>query len=141
MSGGAPTFRAVKNPCLTYSQPSISMIPLYPCSECRDSTNCKLSSTISSVTQSCPSLCDPMDYSMLGFSVRHQLLEPTQTHVITSVMPSNHLNFCHTLSSCLQSFPASGSFQMSQFFAYGSQSIGVSLQHQSFQGIFRIDFL
>ena len=29
-------------------------------------------------------------------------------------------------SSCLQSFPASGSFQMSQFFASGSQSIGVS---------------
>ena len=45
-------------------------------------------------------------------------------------------------SSSLQSFPASMSFLMSQFFASGSQSIRVSaLQHQSFQWIFRTDFL
>ena len=37
-------------------------------------------------------------------------------------MPSNHLN---PFSSCLQSFPASGSFPMSQFLAWGGQSIGV----------------
>ena len=44
-------------------------------------------------------------------------------------------------SSHLQIFPASGSFQMSQFFALGGQSIGVSqLQHQSFQRRFRTDF-
>ena len=43
-------------------------------------------------------------------------------------------------SSRLQSFPASGSFQMSQFFASGGQIIGV-LQHQSFQRIFKTDFL
>ena len=43
---------------------------------------------------------------------------------IESVMPSNHLIICHLLSSCLQSFPASGSFPVSQFFASGSQSIG-----------------
>ena len=45
---------------------------------------------------------------------------------IESVMPSNHLILCHPLSSCLQSFPASGSFPMSQFFASCDQSIGVS---------------
>ena len=44
-------------------------------------------------------------------------------------------------SSCLQSFPASGSFQMSQFFTSGGQRIGVQLQHQSFQWLFRTDFL
>ena len=44
-------------------------------------------------------------------------------------------------SPSLLSFPASGSFPMSQFFASGGQSIGVSAQHQSFQWIFRIDFL
>ena len=44
-------------------------------------------------------------------------------------------------SSHLKSFPASGSFQMSQFFASGGQSTGVQLQHQSFQWIFRTDFL
>ena len=44
-------------------------------------------------------------------------------------------------SSCLQSFPASGSYQISQLFTSGGQSIGVQLQHQSFQWIFRTDFL
>ena len=41
-------------------------------------------------------------------------------------MPSNHLIFCHSLLLSLQSFPASGSFQMSQLFATGDQRIGVS---------------
>ena len=45
---------------------------------------------------------------------------------IESVMPSNHLILYHPLLLQLQSFPASGSFQMSQFFASGGQSIGVS---------------
>ena len=45
---------------------------------------------------------------------------------IESVMPSNHLSSVIPFSSRLQSFPASGSFQMSQFFASGGQSIGVS---------------
>ena len=40
-------------------------------------------------------------------------------------MASNHLILCHPLS-CFQSFPASGSFPMSQFFSSGGQSIGVS---------------
>ena len=44
---------------------------------------------------------------------------------IESVMPSNHL-LCRPLSSHLQSFPASGSFQMSQLFASGAQSTGAS---------------
>ena len=44
-------------------------------------------------------------------------------------------------SSCLQSFPASGSVQMNQFFASGGQTIGVQLQYQSFQWIFRTYFL
>ena len=45
---------------------------------------------------------------------------------IESVMPSNHLILCRPLSTCPQSFPASGSFQMSQPFTRGSQSIGIS---------------
>ena len=45
---------------------------------------------------------------------------------IKSVMPSNYLILCHPFSSCLQSFPASGSFPMSQSFASGGQSIGAS---------------
>ena len=45
---------------------------------------------------------------------------------IALVMPSNHLILCCPFSSCLQSFPASGSFPRSQLFASGGQSIGAS---------------
>ena len=57
--------------------------------------------------------------------------------------------WCHpTISSsvapfspCIQSFPASGSFKMSQLFATDGQRLELQLQHQSFQRIFRTDFL
>ena len=78
----------------------------------------------SSVAQSCPTLCDPVDCSMPGFPVHHQLLELAQTHVHRC-----HPTISSTIvpfSSCLQSFPASGSFPMNQFFASGGQSTGVS---------------
>ena len=45
---------------------------------------------------------------------------------IESVMPSSHLILCRPLLLCLQSLPESGSFPMSQLFAWGGQSIGVS---------------
>ena len=45
---------------------------------------------------------------------------------IESLMPSNNLILVIPFSSCLQSFPASGSFPMSQFFASGGQRFGVS---------------
>ena len=45
---------------------------------------------------------------------------------IESVMPSNHLISVVPFSSCLQSFPASGSFQKSQLFTSGGQRTGVS---------------
>ena len=45
---------------------------------------------------------------------------------IELVMLSNHLILSRPLSSCLQSFPASGSFPVSQIFTSGGQSIGVS---------------
>ena len=44
-------------------------------------------------------------------------------------------------SSCFQSFPASGSLPMSQFFATGGQILELQLQHQFLQWIFRVDFL
>ena len=56
----------------------------------------------------------------------HQLPEFTQTHihwVSNAIQPSHPLS---SFSSCFQSFPASWSFQMSQFFASGGQGIGVS---------------
>ena len=51
-------------------------------------------SQFSSVSQSCPTLCDSTDCSTPGFPVHHQLLELAQTHVHWSVMPSNHLILC-----------------------------------------------
>ena len=51
---------------------------------------------------------------------------------ILSAMPSNHLILCHPLLLCLQSFPASVSFQMSQFFTSGGHSIGVSVSASVF---------
>ena len=51
----------------------------------------------SSVTQSCPTLCNPMNRSTPGLPVHHQLSEFTQTHVHRSVMPCSHLILCHPL--------------------------------------------
>ena len=82
---------------------------------------------ISSVTQSCLTLCDPMNHSTPGLPVHHQLLESTQTHVHwvgNAIQPSYPLLF--PFSSCSQSFPASGSFPMSQLFTSGDQRIGAS---------------
>ena len=70
----------------------------------------------SSVTQSCPTLCDPMNRSTPGLPVHHQLPEFTQTHVhrvSDAIQPSHSV----ILFSCLQVFPASGPFQMSRLFA------------------------
>ena len=63
----------------------------------------------SSVAQSCPTLCDPMNRSTPCLPVHHQLPESTQTHVHwvgDVIQPS------HPLSSPSPSFPALGSFLM-----------------------------
>ena len=85
----------------------------------------KHSVQFSSVAQSCLTLCDPMNHSKPGLPVHHQLPESTQTHVHwvgDAVQPSHPVvPFSHS-----QSFPASGSLQMSQLFTSGGQSTGVS---------------
>ena len=96
----------------------------------------------SSVTHSCLTLCDPMDYSMPGLPVHDQTPELTQTHVHRvddAIQPS------HPLSSA--SPPAFNLSQHQGLFQWVSSSHQVAkvlefqLQHQSFQWIFRIDFL
>ena len=96
----------------------------------------------SSVTQSCPTLYDPMACSTPGFPVHHQLPELTQTHVHRigdAIQPS------HPLSS-----PSPPNFNLSHhqgLFKWVSSSHQVAkvfefqLQHQFFQWIFRTDFL
>ena len=81
----------------------------------------------SSVSQSYLTFCDPMDYSIPGLPVHHQLPEFTQTYVhwVGDAIPTIS-SFVITFSSCLQSFPESESFQVSQLFASGCQSIGAS---------------
>jgi len=81
-----------------------------------------------SVTQSCLTLCDPMDYSTPGLPVPHHLPKFVQVHSCPlhqwhhpAISPSEALSsFYH------QSFPASGIFPMSQLFASGDQNTGAS---------------
>ena len=101
-----------------------------------------ISVQFSSVTQSCPTLCDPMNRNTPGLPVHHQLLEFTQTHVhrvSDAIQPS------HPLSS--PSPPAPNPSQHQSLFQWVNSSQEVAkvlefqLQHQSFQWIFRTDFL
>ena len=96
----------------------------------------------SSVTQSCPTLCDPENCSMPGLPVHHQLPEFTQTHV-------------HQVSDAIQpshpplapSPPALNLSQHQGLFKWVISShqvakiLELQLQHQSFQRIFRNDSL
>ena len=71
-------------------------------------------------------LCDLMDCrtpASLSFTISRCLLKLMSVEL---VMPSNHLIPCCPFSSCLLSFPASGSFLASQLFTSGGQSIGAS---------------
>ena len=60
----------------------------------------------SSVSQSCPTLCHPMNRSTPGLPVHHQLQESSQTMSIESVMPSNHLIICCPLLLLPSIFPS-----------------------------------
>ena len=98
--------------------------------------------SVSSVAQSCLTLCNPRDCSTPGLPVHHQLLEFTQTHVhwVSDVIQPSH-----PLSS-----PSPPAFNLSQhqgLFQWVTSWLQVAkvlefqLQHQSFQWIFRTDFL
>ena len=89
-----------------------------------------------SVTQSCLTLCDPMDYGTAGFPVLHHLRKLAQTHVhwvSDAIQPSHPLT---PPSPALKSLPASGFFSMSPLFTWGGQSTGVSVLPMNFQGWF-----
>ena len=75
------------------------------------------------VTQSCPTLCDPMDCNTPDSSVLRFLPEFAQIHIhwVGDLTISSSAT---PFSFCLQSFPSSSSFPMSQFFTSGGQSIG-----------------
>ena len=60
----------------------------------------------SSVAQSCPALCDPMNCSTPALPVHHQLPELPKFMSIESVMPSNHLILCRPLLRLPSTFPS-----------------------------------
>ena len=96
----------------------------------------------SSVTQSCPTLCDAMNRSTPGLPVHHRLLEFTQTHVHwvgDAIQPS------HPLSSlsppALNLSQHQGLFHWASSLHQGAKVLEFQLQHQSFQWTPRTDLL
>ena len=115
---------------------------LIPCERQKDLICIYVSFQFSSVAQSCPTFCNPTDCSMPGLRIHHQLLEFTQTHVHwvgDTIQPS------HPVLS--PSPPAFNLCQHQGLFQWVSSShqvakvLELQLQHQSFQSIFRVDFL
>ena len=95
----------------------------------------------SSVSQSCPTLHNPMDCSISGFPVHHQLLELTQTHVhrVSDAIQPSHLLF--SPSSAFNLSQHQGLFQWVGSSHQVAKVLEFQLQHQSFQWIFRTDLL
>ena len=85
-----------------------------------------LRSQFSSVAQSCPTLCDPMNRSTPGLPVHHQLQSSLWLISIESVVPSSHLILCCPLLLLPPILPSIRVFSKSQPFTWGGQSIGVS---------------
>ena len=93
--------------------------------------------------------CSVTSYSLWSHELQHARLPSSSPspRACSNSCPSSR--WCHPtisssvvpFSSCLQSFSASESFLMSWLFASGSQGLELHLRHQSFQRIFRIDFL
>ena len=101
----------------------------------------------SSVTQLCPTLCDPMDCTIPGLPIHHQLLSVLKFMSIESVMPSNHLILCRPLLLLPSIFPSIRVFSNElvlhiRWPKYWSFSFSISLSNE-YSGLisFRIDWL
>ena len=111
------------------------------------STQQKLYFQFSSVAQSCPALCNPMDFSTPGFPIHHQLLELAQTHVLRdcdAIQPSYPLSSPSPLPSIfpiIRVFPSESVLPIrwpkNQSFSF---SISPSNEYSSLIS-FRIDWL
>ena len=101
------------------------MIPCHPSHRC-------------SVSQWCPTLCNPMDCNMPSFPVHHQLLELAQTHVHRigdAMQPSHPLSF--PFPPAFNFSQHQGLFQWVSPWHQVAKVLELQLQHQSFQWIFR----
>ena len=97
--------------------------------------------SVSSVAQSCPTLCHPMNCSTPGSPVHHQLLELAQAHVHRV---SDAIQLSHPLSPSPPAFNLSqhqGPFQWVSSLHQVAKVLEFQLQHQSFQWIFRTHFI
>ena len=79
-----------------------------------------------SVAKSWLTLCNPRDCRTRGSSVLHYLPVCSKSGPLSQWYYLTISSSVAPFSSCLQSFPASGSFPMSQLFTLGGQSIGAS---------------
>ena len=98
-----------------------------------------ISQSVSSVAQSCPTLCDPMNHSTPGLPVHHQQTQ-THFHWVSDAIQPSHL----PLSPSPLAFNLSQSQSLIQWVSSSHQAAKVlelQLQHQSFQWIFRTNFL
>ena len=97
---------------------------------------------IYSVIQSCPALCDPMNHSMPGLPVRHQLPESTQTHVHwvgDATQPSYPLSY--PSPPALNLSQHQGLFKWVSCLHQVAKVLEFQLQHQSFRWTSRADLL
>ena len=102
---------------------------------------------LSSVSQLCPTLCDPMDCSTPGFPIHHQLSGLLKLMSNKSVMPSNHLILCRPLLLLPSIFPSIRVFSNESVLCikwpkYWSFNFSISLSSDYSRLIsFRIDWL
>ena len=95
----------------------------------------------SSVTQSCPTLCDPMDWNMPGFPVITNYQSLLKLMSVKLVMPSNHLILSSSSHPTINLSQHQGPFQWVGSLPQVGQVLEFQLQQQSFQWIFRTDLL
>ena len=95
----------------------------------------------SSVSQSCLTLCNPVDCSTPGLTVLHQILELGKLMSIELVLPSNHLILCHPLLLLPSIFPSIRVFSNELAVCIRWRILELQFQHQFLQWIFRTDFL
>ena len=95
----------------------------------------------SSVTQSCLTLCNPMDCSIPGLPVHHQLPGFTQTHVHCIGDANQPFHPLSSSTPTLNPFQHQGLFKWVSSLHQVAKVLEFQLQHQSFQRTFRTDFL
>ena len=138
-----PTY--IPTTLLIYLFPACEQIPyLVPSTFC---PRANLEASVYSITQSCPTLYNPMDCSTPGFPVHHQLPEPAQTHVHwvgDAIQLSHHLSSLSPPAFSLSQHQ--GLFQWVRSLHQVAKVLELQLQHQSFNEysgliFFRMDWL